>query len=1304
MLQQLFRLIIPILLFNQSFAQQPKLILPTEHNGSITEIRISKNNKFLITSSEDGNIKVWMNGSGILLYNLKHNGPVKSFDISHDDKFILSGSNDSTLFLWDLASGTLFKTYKIDYPVINKVVLSNDNQIIYCSDENKHSYIFELKTGALLKKISGGQIQVSFKNKVLATITDSSILFLSTATFIPRHVIYFKSPTSLIINQQGDAIAVIGYDDSIFVFSLTSFNLINRLGLNKRKGTPYFSLNFNQQGTCIYAHENYGWKIHLWNLVKNKKYTYVFEIPADDYNLAILSTHMQNDDSVIWTLIENNLSNENKNKGMLSRFKIVKLNILSGNVLDSLTFQKNIRNISHIVFSPDYTKMVFANNNKIHFFSIAEKKEPIREKPLFNTFSIIKMQLTPDNRKIVALSNGNRINIIDEASGKIIFQFKGGDFSINKKGDLLLYINFNQAENKYVTSIVDLNSGKLINSLEQNNYYDKPTIPNNYFSENDSMIVFDYRDSFTDTTSVINAYTGKTEKHLIGAYMPGFRYSYISRVFKDSIYANWRDSTEIWDNEKHIMVFYGKIHAVAPNRNSTNILFKPLWETGNTNLYEVETSSGKITKELKGHKKFIEYFKYSDDEKSIISSSRDGTVKIWNAENNTLENSLFTDSSVIKDNFYIIKSTMVENVLFTPDNRKIITENSGVNEIRFWSKRDNSLLKVLRGRNINMTKDGKRLFYNDLSDIICLRLSDYSLIYKLTQTDSANYIVSDQKLRYDGTEATRKLLYFTCGTEIIELDQVKDQLWVPNLAERINNGETINAKTLNELNICGLTPEVEDASTGVMEYNFKITPRRGGLGETVLYVNGIEAKRYKPAQLRKTGGVYQLRLKKEELDKFFIAGRQNPVTVKAYTADNAISSRGLIVNEDKTKESTAPPNLYAVMVGVSDYKGDELDLRYAAKDATDISAAISNAAKKLLNTDGKEHVFMYNLTTAKEHYLLPEKNSIKKVLEEIGKKATANDILIIFFAGHGVMTGEEDKKQFYFLSADASSLSTTDAVKDVGISTTELVEWMKPQNIKAQKRILIFDACNSGQAINDIASKDMKVRNDDKAQQIKAIDKLNEKSGLFILSASASNQSAYEMGRYSQGLLTYSLLKAIKQQPDILNQGKYLDLSRWFDAAKESVSDLAKESGARQEPQIVTNTNFNIGVVDEEVMAKIVLPQEKPLFAATNFQNADENITDDNLELSKMINGQLNETSSRGTDSKIIYVTATNSPDAYLLIGRYDVKGEELTVKVNIKQGKEIKYRFEVKGRKDNIKELAEMVVQQATEWILKNK
>ncbi|MEO7044134.1 MAG: caspase family protein, partial [Ferruginibacter sp.] len=553
---------------------------------------------------------------------------------------------------------------------------------------------------------------------------------------------------------------------------------------------------------------------------------------------------------------------------------------------------------------------------------------------------------------------------------------------------------------------------------------------------------------------------------------------------------------------------------------------------------------------------------------------------VWNAETGELVTDLDDD--------------LVE---FSPDSTIVISQAQGVLYVR--NTNDFKIMKTIRGSEDGYFFDvsfSQKKILNETNSIITLYdIESGKKIYGLLAVDSVNYLVFDSLNHYDGTPAARNLLYYTCGTEIIGLDQVKDKLWVPNLAERIMKGEKINAPSLADLNICGLTPLVEPDENGT-GYQFKITPRRGGLGETILYVNGIETKKYKPDELTKKQDGYELNITKQELSKYFVSGKGNEVTVKAYTKENDISSRGIkITNNDKVKD-TVPPNLFAVIIGVSDYKGNELHLSYAAKDAGDIGNAISMSASKLL---GKDHVFMYNLNTGKEHYAYPEKKSIKDVFTEIGKKATANDVLMVFFAGHGVVMGE--KKQFYFLTADASNATLNDNdVKDVGVSAAELMEWMKPDNIKAQKRILILDACNSGQAINQMVSIGKEqgyiaTRNDDKAEEIKQIDKLNEKAGLYILAASASNQSAYEMGRYNQGLLTYSLLKVIKEHPEVLEDNKYLNVSGWFNAATKIVTDIVRENNLRQEPQLITTTNFNIGIVDNEVLSKIFLPNEKPL-------------------------------------------------------------------------------------------------------------
>ena len=156
----------------------------------------------------------------------------------------------------------------------------------------------------------------------------------------------------------------------------------------------------------------------------------------------------------------------------------------------------------------------------------------------------------------------------------------------------------------------------------------------------------------------------------------------------------------------------------------------------------------------------------------------------------------------------------------------------------------------------------------------------------------------------------------------------------------------------------------------------------------MLLVNGIEVKRYKPAELKKTADGYELQVPRSAISHLMIAGSENPVTVKAYTAGNTISSRGVVINEDRTKDSlTSSPNLFAVFIGISDYKGEELDLKYAAKDAADMAKAVTLSARKLLNSDGKEHVFTYELTTAANRLLLPEKNSIKKIYLDAIKKS-----------------------------------------------------------------------------------------------------------------------------------------------------------------------------------------------------------------------------------------------------------------------------------------------------------------------------
>ncbi len=217
-------------------------------------------------------------------------------------------------------------------------------------------------------------------------------------------------------------------------------------------------------------------------------------------------------------------------------------------------------------------------------------------------------------------------------------------------------------------------------------------------------------------------------------------------------------------------------------------------------------------------------------------------------------------------------------------------------------------------------------------------------------------------------------------------------------------------------------------------------------------------------------------------------------------------------------------------------------------------------------------------------------------------------------------------------------------------------------------------------------------------KQKKAIEKLNEKSGMFILSASASDQKAYEIGKYNQGALTYSLLKAIKEQPDILEDRQYLNISRWFGVAEKTVGELARETGTRQQPQVVSTSNFNIGIVDDEVRNKIVLPFEKFLFTRSDFRNTELRV--DNLKLRNLVDKGLSDLSDENTGASLLFNPEYEGANIYSLSCDYSVSNDEITASVIlIKGGDEIKNKFEVKGKTGNISQLSAVIVTTIKNW-----
>ncbi len=566
------------------------------------------------------------------------------------------------------------------------------------------------------------------------------------------------------------------------------------------------------------------------------------------------------------------------------------------------------------------------------------------------------------------------------------------------------------------------------------------------------------------------------------------------------------------------------------------------------------------------------------------------------------------------------------------------------------------------------------------------------LLYTFFAVDSSDYLILDKYERFDGTPAAKELLYFSCGTEMIKLEQFETLSWEPDLVKKILklNKEPITARKISEIDICNVTPEVIHTPSPNGPYKYLIIPQKGKLGEVEVFVNDKIIKVYKPAGLSTIPQGYVLQLDSMYVASFFSNIANNTVMVRATTENEAMTSRGVtLVSHNEVKKKNTP-NMYIVSVGINDYKGKAIHLNYAANDAASFHSAITASAKKLLDsTDGLDHVRATLFNTEPENLNRPSKTAIRQKMKEIAQLALPDDIFIFFFAGHGVL--QNGQKSFYLLTAEATGLDMAGVEKEVAISTDELNEWMR--QIKANKQLLILDACNSGAAIDGLA--DLISKRDVPADQVRALEGLKDKNGTFILSASASNQSAYETSQFGQGLLTYSLLSGIKNQ-DGLRDYKYLDVTNWFRKTSDNVRELAKEIGGRQEPQVFGNknqTSFDVGLVDQEVMNGIKLATRKKIMSRSVLYTGDPSMLIDDLQLGPEIDRELNNRSASGLQNPFTYIENNLASETYTIRGAYEVSGQNISVRLSLVSKKAKVQEIIEKGTLDTKVELAKKIV-----------
>jgi hypothetical protein len=389
-----------------------------------------------------------------------------------------------------------------------------------------------------------------------------------------------------------------------------------------------------------------------------------------------------------------------------------------------------------------------------------------------------------------------------------------------------------------------------------------------------------------------------------------------------------------------------------------------------------------------------------------------------------------------------------------------------------------------------------------------------------------------------------------------------------------------------------------------------------------------------------------------------LPGKPNVCEIRVHNAAGYLVSRDLPSIYHAPAASYEPPRLWAIVAGISAYRGDELKLRFAADDAEKVATALQIGGEQLF---GPDHVHVQLLTAPASpggRAVLATRRNLERAFEA-AQAARSTDVLVVFLAGHG--TSHDGDYYYYTHDAVSGELDDPGVRNQIALSSEELTALFK--RVAATKQVLILDTCAAGVLIERWGHARALP-----SSQIRALERMKDRTGLYILAGSTADKRAYESSKYNQGILTYSLLFGLSG-PALLDEE--IDVAHLLNHAVEQVPRLAGNVGGVQRPLLAIprgGHSFPIGILRATDRNRIPLVRDLPVVLPAGLE--DEALWTDTLGLSRRVNAALH-------DQKVALVDVEMT-DAYRLRGRYAAHGDALRVRARIQRGSQTVTEFSV--------------------------
>ncbi|MCB0477268.1 MAG: caspase family protein [Crocinitomicaceae bacterium] len=331
-----------------------------------------------------------------------------------------------------------------------------------------------------------------------------------------------------------------------------------------------------------------------------------------------------------------------------------------------------------------------------------------------------------------------------------------------------------------------------------------------------------------------------------------------------------------------------------------------------------------------------------------------------------------------------------------------------------------------------------------------------------------------------------------------------------------------------------LPPEEQNTFTDNITFQCKATDPKEAIIDLKVIVNGVPLLEDAPELIEK----------KQEVNIAItvpLTPGDNFIEIFAVNAKGIKSLKESFVIESKLKERK--PDLYLVTIGVSKYNMEKFNLNYASKDSKDV-------IHKFEKSKIYKNIYTKNLSDA------DATNARISTLTDFVKNAKYNDVVIIFAAGHGVL---DDELDYYFASYDMDFYKP----QERGISFESFEHILEAT--KSRKKLLLLDACHSGEVDKDEVAISENVVEDEDDITFRAVGNsvalkdgqsvstfqlskmlfadTRESNGATVISSASGTEYAIEGKEWNNGVFTYTLLDGLENKHADLNRDGEIMLS-----------------------------------------------------------------------------------------------------------------------------------------------------------------